>query len=70
MERNRLETADAAVAQSIHTILNAIDNEIKTIRDALTTHIGACPDLDQRRKLLESDFPASVPPRWLIYWWC
>ncbi|MGH8474935.1 MAG: transposase [Methylococcales bacterium] len=63
MERNRLESADAAVTQSIATILNAIDNEIQTIRDAIEAHIGDCPDLDQRRKLLESAFPVSVLPR-------
>lgn len=54
MERNRLETADDAVVESIQTLLTAIEGEIKAIRNAIETHISNWPDLDQRRKLLES----------------
>ncbi len=54
MERNRLETADDVVVESIQTLLTTIDDEIKTIRKAIATQISDHPDLDQRRQLLES----------------
>ena len=54
MERNRLETADDRVADSINTLLKTVEDEIKTIRQAIDALITDHTDLNQRRKLLES----------------
>ncbi len=54
MERNRLETADASVADSINTLLKTVEDEIKAIRQAINDLINNNPDLDKRRELLES----------------
>jgi transposase len=39
---------------SINNLLKAVDDEIKTIRQAIADLINNNPDLDKRRKLLES----------------
>lgn len=54
MERNRLETADDSVIASITTLLKTVEDEIKTIRQAINDLINNNPDLDKRRELLES----------------
>lgn len=54
MERNRLDTTDESITMSINNLLKAVDDEIKTIRQAIADLINNNPDLDKRRKLLES----------------
>lgn len=54
MERNRLDTADDSITASINSLLNIVEDEIKTIRQAINDLINDNPDLDNRRKLLES----------------
>lgn len=54
MERNRLDTADESITASINSLLNTVEDEIKTIRQAINDLINDNPDLDNRRKLLES----------------
>lgn len=54
MERNRLDTADDSITASINSLLKTVEDEIKTIRLAINDLINDNPDLDNRRKLLES----------------
>jgi transposase len=54
MERNRLYTADGCVKDSIDTLLKTVDDEIKSVRQAISGLIGNDPDFDRRRGLLES----------------
>ena len=54
MERNRLDTADESITASINSLLKTVEDEIKTIRQAINDLINDNPDLDNRRKLLES----------------
>lgn len=52
MEQNRLATADADVADSIRTVLDALEAESKAVRQRIQKHIDDDPDLRQRRGLL------------------
>lgn len=54
MEQNRLETADAAIAESIRTVLETLGKELAAARDQIRHHINNHPDLKRRRDLLES----------------
>ncbi len=54
MERNRLETADTPIIDSINTVLATLDAELKATREAIHDHINNNPDLKQRAQLLES----------------
>jgi transposase len=54
MERNRLESADANVQDSIHTVLRHIEEEIRRTLKAIEDHIDSDPDLRQRKELLTS----------------
>lgn len=54
MEQNRLDTAAPSVADSIRTILESLDNELKATRERIRQHIGNDPDLRRRQDLLES----------------
>lgn len=54
MERNRLDTADGSVKESINTLLKTVENEIKAIRQAINDLIDNDPNLGKRRELLES----------------
>ena len=54
MERNRLDTADESITASINSLLNTVEDELKAIRQAINDLINDNPDLDNRRKLLES----------------
>ena len=54
MARNRLDTADDSITASINSLLKAVEDEIKTIRQAIDDLLKDAPDLDNRRKLLES----------------
>ena len=54
MARNRLDTADDSITASINSLLKAVEDEIKTIRQAIDDRLKDAPDLDNRRKLLES----------------
>ena len=54
MERNRLDTADDSITASINSLLKAVEDEIKTIRQAIDDLLKDDPDLNNRRKLLES----------------
>jgi len=54
MERNRLESADANVQDSIHTVLRHIEEEIRRTLKAIEDHIDSDPDLRQRKELLVS----------------
>ena len=54
MERNRLDTADESITASINSLLKTVEDEIKTIRQAINDLINDNPDLDNRRQLLES----------------
>ena len=54
MERNRLDTADDSITASINSLLKAVEDEIKTIRQAIDDLPKDDPDLDNLRKLLES----------------
>jgi transposase len=54
MEHNRLDTADATVATSIETLIEAIDQQIQDLREQLRRHIDDDPDLRQRRDLLKT----------------
>src|SRR5690606_3153454 len=45
MERNRLESADANVQDSIHTVLRHIEEEIRRTLKAIEDHIDSDPDL-------------------------
>lgn len=54
MERNRLESADANVQDSIHTVLRHIEEEINRTLKTIEEHIDNDPDLRQRKELLTS----------------
>jgi transposase len=54
MERNRLESADTPIIDSINTVLATLDAELKATRQAIHDHINNDPDLKQRARLLES----------------
>lgn len=54
MERNRLETADSAIINSVNTILATLDAELEAIRKAIKAHIDNDPDLKQRSDLLNT----------------
>jgi transposase len=54
MERNRQDGADPAVADSLATVIAALDAEITELRDRIRRHIDQDPDLRQRRDLLDS----------------
>jgi transposase len=54
MERNRLDTADESITASINSLLKTVEDETKTIRQAINDLINDNPDLDNRRELLES----------------
>lgn len=54
MERNRLDTADESITASINSLLKTVEDEIKTIRQAINDLINDNPDLDKRRELLQS----------------
>jgi transposase len=53
MERNRLNTAEDRVKESINTLLKTVEDEIKAIRQAINDLIDNDPNLDKRRELLE-----------------
>jgi transposase len=52
MERNRLETAEISVVDSINAVLAILETELKTTRKAIRDHISDDPDLKNRRDLL------------------
>jgi transposase len=54
MELNRLETADTAVHESLHAVLETLEAQIKATEEALFQYIDNDPDLRQRRDLLVS----------------
>ena len=54
MEQNRLDTAAPSVADSIRTILESLDSELKATRERIRQHIDNDPDLRRRQDLLES----------------
>ena len=54
MERNRLATADAAIVDSLHTILATLTSELCETRRRINALINDAPYLRERRDLLES----------------
>ena len=52
MERNRQETANAQVTDSIDTVLTTLDAELEATRKAIHDHIDHPPDLKSRGDLL------------------
>jgi len=54
MERNRQDTAEDNVVDSINTVLATLDAELKATRKAIHDHINNDPDLKQRGDLLNS----------------
>jgi len=54
MERNRLDTADPAIAGSLQAVLDALEKELDTVRERIKSLIGSDPGLKQRRDLLQS----------------
>jgi len=54
MERNRLDTADPAIVDSLPAVLDTLERELNTTRERIKHHIDNDPDLKQRRDLLES----------------
>lgn len=54
MERNRLETADPAITDSLNTVLDTLGKELDATRTRIKDLIDNDPDLRQRRDLLES----------------
>ena len=54
MERNRLDTAEAAIAGSLKTVLDTLEKELDAVRKHIKSHINNDPDLKRRRDLLES----------------
>lgn len=52
MERNRLETAEVTVVDSINSVLATLETELETTRKAICEHISNDPDLKNRRDLL------------------
>jgi transposase len=60
MERNRLDTADAAIVDSLQAVLDTLEKELNITRERIKNHINNDPDLKQRRDLLES-IPGTGP---------
>ncbi len=54
MERNRLDTADPAIVDSLPTVLDTLEKGLDETRKRLKNLIDNDPDLRQRRHLLES----------------
>lgn len=54
MERNRQDTANAAIAHSIGTVLTTLEAELQATRQAIHGHINNHPDLKQRGDLLST----------------
>ncbi len=54
MEKNRLDTADASIAESIKTVLTQLEKELKATRKRIQRLIDQDPDLKRRRDLLET----------------
>jgi len=52
MERNRLETSDITVVDSINAVLATLQNELEATRKAISEHINDDPELKRRRDLL------------------
>jgi len=67
MERNRLDTADPAVAGSIDTLLETLEKELASTRDAIRRRVDGDPGLENRRNLLET-IPGIGPATraWLL----
>jgi len=53
-ERNRLETADDIVKDSIERVIKHLQEEIKATRKLIRNHVDRHPDLRGKRDLLES----------------
>jgi len=53
-ERNRLETADDIVKESIERVITHLQQEIKATRKLIRNHINRHPNLRGKRDLLES----------------
>jgi len=53
-ERNRLETAEAIVKDSIERVIKHLQQEIKATRKLIRNHINRHPDLRGKRDLLET----------------
>jgi transposase len=54
MERNRLDTADKSIAESIAKSIKFLEAELKAIREAIKNRIKNDPDLKQRSELLNT----------------
>jgi transposase len=54
MEKNRLDTADVSIAESIKTVLTQLEKELKETRKRIQRLIDQDPDLKRRRDLLET----------------
>jgi transposase len=54
MEKNRLDTANASIAESIKTVLTQLEKELKATRKRIQQLIDQDPDLKHRRDLLET----------------
>lgn len=54
MESNRLDTADAAIVESIKSVLATVEQELKATREQIRNDINNDPDLKQRHDLLIS----------------
>jgi transposase len=54
MEKNRLDTADVSIAESIKTVLTQLEKELKATRKRIQCLIDQDPDLKRRRDLLET----------------
>ena len=54
MERNRLNTANAKIVDSINVVLQTLEAELKATRQAIFDHIDKHPDLKKRGDLLNS----------------
>jgi transposase len=52
MEKNRLETADISIVDSINTVLITLETELEATRKAIREHISHDPELKRRRDLL------------------
>lgn len=67
MERNRLDTADPAVAGSIQSLLALLDQELDATREAIRRLVDGDPDLRRRAKLLDT-IPGVGPATaaWLL----
>jgi transposase len=52
MERNRLDTADAKIIDSINTVLATLEAELEATHKAIHDHIDNHPDLKKRSDLL------------------